>query len=67
MPMFEVVAAGWYNDERDELEFDDDSGDTANAEYIATNDEPAYHWNGRLDPIQNEVSDEPYYPDEIGI
>jgi hypothetical protein len=50
--MFTAVAAGWYSDETDKLEFDDD--DTANAEYIATND--------------NQPSDdEPYYPDEVGI
>lgn len=53
--MFTVVAAGWYSDETDELEFDD----TANAEYTATNDEPY--------TMQNYLDDIMYYPDEIGI
>lgn len=54
MPMFEVVRSGWYNDEPDTLEFDDDTND----EYIAANPEP----NG-----DQPSDDEPYYPESYGI
>lgn len=56
MPDFEIVASGWYTDETDELEFDED--EQANTEYIATNDEP----NG-----DQPSDDEPYYPPSYGI